>query len=77
MNYSYSNWEDWDDNVCLCKVECTYHNDDYSNYGYITYYYYFSNTKMYCLMTAEPQSDVSFMTDSNEVIKTIKNNSQI
>lgn len=77
LNYSYSSWEDWDDNVCLCKVECSYHDDDYSNYGYITYYYYFSNTKMYCLMTTEPQSDVSFMTDSREVIETIKNNSQI
>lgn len=75
LNYSY--WEDLDDNVCLCKVECSYHDEDYSNYGYITYYYYFSNTKMYCLMTTEPQSDTSFMTDSREVIETIKNNSQI
>lgn len=77
LNYSYSYWEDWDDNVCLCKVECSYHDDDYSNYGYITYYYYFSNTKVYCLMTTEPKSDASFMTDSREVIETIKNNSQI
>ena len=77
ITYLYSDWEDVDDRLYLCTVDCSVTDPNTGAYGYITYYYYFSNSKMYCLMTTEVQSDYSFTFEAMEVINTIKNNSQI
>lgn len=77
MTYLYTDWEEVDSRLYLCKVDCSISDTNAGPYGYITYYYYFSDSKMYCLMTTEVESDYSFTYDAREVIDTIKNNSQI
>ena len=77
MTYLYLNWEDIDSRLYLCTVDCSISDTDTGAYAYITYYYCFSDSKIYCLMTTETQSDYSFENDARKVIDTIKNNSQI
>lgn len=74
LTYLYSDWEEVDDRLYSCKIHCDYQGDNYIN---ATYYYYFSNTNEYCLMVTESQSDYTFMSAVEDVLDTIKNNSQL
>ena len=72
LTYVYSNWENVNDKLYLCTIKCSVSDPNIGAYGYITYYYYFSDSKMYALMTEELQSDYSFEYDVKEVLDTIE-----
>lgn len=67
-----SNWEEVNDSLYRCKMECSASVGEES--GYICYYYYITNDKAYLFMTSETEISSTFTYEAEEIMDTIQNN---
>jgi len=69
VKYLYTDWSDIDGPQHLCRMYCSSTIGDTEEEGYITYYFYFLNGKMYTFMTTEEEISTDFENEAEEILK--------